>query len=51
MEMEKKDIDKHTIASTLHKKAEDIKLKEENKPTEKQNDENEIKLPNEIEWL
>ena len=50
-EMEKKDIDKHTIASTLHKKSENIKLKEEIKTTRKQNDENEIKLPNEIEWI
>ena len=50
-EMVKKDIDKKTIASTLHKKAENIKLKEEIKTTNKQNNEKEIKLSNEIKWI
>ena len=49
-EIVNKDIDKNTIASTLNKKADNIKLKEETKTTKKQNNENEIKVPNEIEW-
>ena len=51
MEKKQKEIDKNTIAGTLHKKAEDIKLKEDIKNTKKQNNENKIKIPNEIEWI
>ena len=58
-ETEHKDIDKQTIASKLHKKAEDIKLQEEITDNNKNfNDNinnnqtlNDEKLPNEIEWI
>ena len=50
-EKKQKEIDKNTIAGTLHKKAEDITLKEDLQNNTKEIDDKEKKLSNNTEWI